>query len=108
MEIAEEGSGVRRRFHVVGEIDLATAPELRHAFDLALAAGVRELDLDLTEVEFIDSSGLGAILRACRHLEGSGRVRLIGPLPHVRRMLELSGVPQLVEIVSAPGEPTGV
>ena len=54
------------KVRVTGELDLATATELRHRLDAVIAAGTGDLDLDLSEVTFLDSSGLVALLEARR------------------------------------------
>ena len=49
---------------VTGEIDLATATELRQRLNSEIAAGDVDLDLDLSDVTFLDSSGLVVLLAA--------------------------------------------
>lgn len=50
--------------HLSGELDLATIADLRAAAAGQLSAGdLRELVLDFTELTFLDSSGLGALLQ---------------------------------------------
>ena len=81
---------------VCGELDLAAVEEL----DAILEAEIRDsegaLVIDLTEVGFIDSSGLGALLRA-RALLGREDRALAVVCPHgpVRRVFELSGVSEV-------------
>ena len=72
-----------------GEIDAHTAPALATAID---AAGP-EVALDLSGVEFVDSSGLRVLIDAHQRLsEGGGALRLVTPSEPVRRLLEISGV----------------
>jgi anti-sigma B factor antagonist len=49
---------------VVGELDVATAPHFRRAVGGVLGGDARLLAVDLTEIDFLDSSGLGALVWA--------------------------------------------
>lgn len=72
-----------------GEIDAHTAPTLAAAID---AAGP-EVDLDLSGVEFVDSSGLRVLIDAHQRLaDAGGGLRLTKLSEPVRRLLEISGV----------------
>jgi anti-sigma B factor antagonist len=72
-----------------GELDVADAVSVAAALE-AVAAGQREIIIDLTGLEFIDSSGLAALVRArkqARH--GGGDVLLVAPQRQVLRFLSL-------------------
>ncbi len=56
IESADKGQTARLKLS--GELDLASVPSLQKAVDATLAAGARELTLDLGGVSFVDSSGL--------------------------------------------------
>jgi len=74
---------------VTGEIDLATAPELRAA--LMTVAG--HLTVDLAGVSFMDSSGLGALVAAQKHTVGGGhRFSVRNETDLVERTMKLTGV----------------
>jgi anti-anti-sigma factor len=92
------GAASHRRVSVLGELDLRTAPGLAEALDRLLDGGVRDLELDLSAVTFMDSAGLGVLLRVHRRLQGTGRLTLTGPPPAVRRVLALSGIDDLVAV----------
>jgi anti-sigma B factor antagonist len=49
---------------LAGELDIATAGSVEAAVERARAAGVQRLVLDLRELEFLDSTGIQAVLRA--------------------------------------------
>lgn len=83
------------RIIVAGELDIATAPKLLDATQTAARDGVTgRIVVDLSPVTFIDSSGLGALLRCQRCARQAGRdFMLATPLPHrVARVLDISGV----------------
>jgi anti-anti-sigma factor len=79
-----------------GEIDLSTVDELRSAVTGA-AEGVDQLRLDLTDVEFIDSAGLGGLLELRSTLRGRAVTLVIdageGP---VRQAMEITGLSELL------------
>jgi anti-anti-sigma factor len=71
-----------------GELDLSGEEALSAAIDAARSAG--QLRLDLSELTFMDSSGLRVILRAVLASNGSGPVVLERPSPTVRRLLDVA------------------
>ncbi|MFJ6725323.1 STAS domain-containing protein [Streptomyces sp. NPDC091281] len=94
-----------------GEIDLFTAAPLAARLD-ALTAGPRpDLLVDLRPVSFIDCGGLGVLLRARnRALARRGRLRLISDGGVVRRVLRLTGLAKVFEVLPGPpgvGPPGG-
>ncbi|MGW7079422.1 STAS domain-containing protein [Streptomyces sp. NPDC054871] len=90
---------------VSGEMDLVTSPVVRQRVHDAVADGRRSLVLDLSDVLFCDSSGVGVLI-ATRRLFRScqGRLRLILPAQgaedgsHVNRVLAALGVRRLFEV----------
>jgi anti-anti-sigma factor len=81
---------------VGGEVDLAAASELEAALEDAIRESAGAFVIDLTDVGFIDSSGLAVLLRA-RALLGRSDRALAVVCPHgpVRRVFELSGVSEV-------------
>ena len=81
------------RLAVTGEIDLATAGQVREAIDNTLAAGtVAELLVDLDAVTFCDSSGIGALHAGRVTAIGAGTAyRVTNPRDTVLNTLILSG-----------------
>ena len=93
------------KVRVTGDIDLATATELRQRLDAVLAAGTSDLDLDLTEVTFFGSTGLVVLLHARQALyEKHLRLRVLNPSKTVLRVFELSG---LLEVLMDEPHPPG-
>lgn len=83
-----------RTFTVRGELDMNTAPELESSLEEALADPDASVMLDLSECEFIDSTGIALIVRAWQRLDGGGEGRLVlCCINHqVRRLLKITGV----------------
>jgi anti-sigma B factor antagonist len=84
---------------VVGEVDVATSPQLeRRLLDL-VAGGKLDIVLDLSEVTFLDSSGIGALVRVWRPLKtAGGSLTIRHPSPLVRRVLSIEGMDQVWSI----------
>jgi anti-anti-sigma factor len=76
---------------LAGELDLADAPALREALRRAVERSPRRLVVDLTEVTFVDSTVLGALVEARSGLGGEA-FALAAPGLEVRRALQVSGL----------------
>ncbi len=100
MTIVHALEGRYLRVAVKGDLDLKTAIPLREALDkLTDRYRDRHLLLDLTEVGFVDSSGLGVILGRHRRLMAQGRtISLSGVRPSVKAVLELAGIDSIINI----------
>jgi anti-anti-sigma factor len=83
---------------VRGELDLSTAPGLEGPLEEAMSAGDAAVLVDLSECEFIDSTGIALIVKAWQELDcsaegdGTGRVVLCSHNAQVRRVLEITGL----------------
>ncbi|PPK64984.1 STAS domain-containing protein [Actinokineospora auranticolor] len=90
-----------------GEIDLATAGELRDALDAVFATdhSSATVVVDLTGVTFMDSAGLSVLLRAAKRAKATGRQLTVAAIPAgpVRRVLDLSGLGTIFPVVDEPG-----
>lgn len=74
-----------------GRLDAAAAPQVLAHLKHAVADGKSRLAVDLSDVSFIDSTGLGTLvsgLKAARKAEGD--LRLIAPSPQAQRLLRLT------------------
>jgi anti-sigma B factor antagonist len=78
---------------VSGELDIVSGPRLRDALDEVMAGSPGRLVIDLTDVSFLDSSGLGVLVAARKKVRAwSGDVVLVRPVPIVARVLEVTGL----------------
>jgi anti-sigma B factor antagonist len=76
-----------------GELDHGAVPELKACLDRACALALPRVVLDLRELEFVDSSGLGALLTARREAgEAAKAFSLIAGHPGIGRALAIAGV----------------
>ena len=96
LDVRESRVGHRLVLAATGEVDIASAGILREALAAAVASGAAEVWLDLTSVEFMDSTGISAIVDARSHLDS--RLAVICPDGQVRRVLAISGVDRSIAI----------
>lgn len=82
-----------------GEIDVATAPELRERLTDLVDAGATRLVVDLEDVDFIDSTGLGVLVGAVRRARGDeGDVRLVCTNPRILKVFQATGLHEVFVI----------
>ena len=83
--------------HVVGELDVATAPELREAVVGLVRQDVSEVVIDLAALEFIDSSGLSVLVGAHKRLrERGGELRLRAVPSQAANVLRVTGLADIL------------
>jgi anti-sigma B factor antagonist len=90
-----------------GEIDFATGPALKEAITDALVAGKTNLVVDLLGVEFIESTGLGALIggrRRARALDGA--LSLVCSENPVLKVFQVTGLDKVFEIYHSVDEAT--
>lgn len=89
---------------VQGELDMSTAPQLEQRLEEALADTEASIMLDLSQCEFIDSTGIALIVRSWQRLdreaggEGKGRLVLCSHNHQVRRLLKITGVESSISL----------
>jgi anti-sigma B factor antagonist len=97
---------VRRRsphpvVEVTGDIDLNSGPWLQEQLLRILRASGHRLLVDLSGVSFIDCSGLRMLLATCRSAEQQAcSVSFIAVSGHVRRLAELTGLPEAIPLTA--------
>jgi anti-sigma B factor antagonist len=87
--------------HVRGEVDMSHEEELRRELRTAVAAEPKGIVVDLTECEFIDSSGVRALLlsREAQHSEeGSERLAVAASSEQILRILSVMGLDRVIPI----------
>ena len=91
---------------LTGELDLNSAERYREAIDDAIVrTDAKYLVFDLSEVTFIDSSGLGMMLGRYKKIEQKGgRSAMCGICPRLSRMIEVSGLRKLMPVYGTKEE----
>ena len=91
-----------------GEIDLATAPQLREAVLDLIQNGSHQVLVDLRGVEFMDSTGLGVLVGALKRLkEKDGELALVCTQGTVLRVLTVTGLNKVFAIYDSVQQATG-
>lgn len=92
---------------VRGEVELATAPTLTAALEEGIRRSSGAFVVDLVAVDFLDSSGVACLVRARALLGRDDRaLALVCPPGRVRRVLELTGIDELVPVYGSRDELT--
>jgi anti-anti-sigma factor len=93
-------NGDRATVSLCGELDMSGVDRARTAIEQAEAGSPKLLVLDLSQLDFIDSTGLEVVLRAARRAHDDGR-RLIVQRPsrYVRRLLAMTAIDQSLDVV---------
>ncbi len=79
-------------------IDMRHADELKGMLNEIVDRGVNLVALDLSEVEFVDSSGLGAMLTIYKKLVDTGAFAIVGPQPMVTSLFKLTRTDAFLQI----------
>lgn len=90
-----------------GELDLHTCPEFKTKMTEVLItnSSVRYLIMNVNDLSFIDSSGLGVILGRYRELqERQGGLFFVQANPQIKRILKMSGFQKISEFVNSTSE----
>jgi anti-sigma B factor antagonist len=94
------------RLTLVGELDLATVPVLARAFDDLFGDDAAQMIVvDLTELEFMDSTGIHLLLKMAAACEDGDRLRVVNGSRAVVRVLDVSGVRDRLPIISSNDDP---
>jgi anti-sigma B factor antagonist len=88
---------------VAGEIDLYTAPRLQSELTAALGLSPARLIVDMSGVDFCDSTGINILLAAHRSArERGGELQLAGPGTATRRVLQVTGLESVFTVLDEP------
>jgi anti-sigma B factor antagonist len=85
---------------IYGDVDLKTARSFRAALDEAAQDGKRRLIVDMSEVPFMDSSGLAALIGAQKAFKEQTRLVVVCP-DNLRRIFEVTRLDSIVSVVSS-------
>lgn len=96
----DEGAGTTV-VEVGGEIDNDTAPQLRMALSGAFHDGATRVVVDLSATNFLDSSGLGALVGVNKEYGDRASLVLVCPKPQLRKLFEIS---RLDEVLTVHGD----
>ncbi len=93
IDVTAARDGHVQLFALGGSLDIATSPSLRAALMEAADRDKHEIVVDLTHLEFLDSTGLGALIGAHkRAAEHGGSVRIVAQEGQILRLLRITGL----------------
>lgn len=99
VSVTSRPSGDRTVVHVAGEIDVYTAPALREELAGLVDAGKTDLVVDLTDVSFMDSTGLGVLVGALKRVRTTGgELRLVITQEKVLKVFRITALTQVFDI----------
>ena len=100
MEILSSMNGGVLSIKPTGDIDHHSAKNMREAIDgLIIKNNPAELELDLSAIDFMDSSGLGLVLgRYKKQSDIGGTFKIINPSRRIMQILQLAGVEKIIKI----------
>jgi anti-sigma B factor antagonist len=103
--IEERVEGAIPVITVIGEVDVATAPQLRESLHAVIARGESTIVLDLLAVTFLDSTALGVLvgaLKRCREL--GGELHVVVDDARIRKIFEITGLHKVFPLAHALAE----
>src|SRR5271156_3777737 len=93
IDLTSLDDGKTQLFALHGSLDIATSPSLRAALIEAAEHARHTIVVDLTDLEFLDSTGLGALIGAHkRAAESEGSLRLVAQEGQILRLLRITGL----------------
>lgn len=92
-------------FKIVGEIDAFTAPVLRERLSAVENIDNLQAVLDLSDVEYMDSTGLGVFVGFYKAVkENGGHVKITGLNRRLSRLFEITGLSEIIDIEKKESE----
>ena len=99
MEASVEQRGEVIAVHISGSVDGLTAEDLQRVFSSEVEAGHHNLVADFGAVDYTSSAGLRVLLATLKRTRSrGGDLRLAGPNPEVRKVLDLSGFTSILSV----------
>jgi anti-sigma B factor antagonist len=93
IDVQTTPDGRAQIFVLHGSLDISTSPTVRAALVEAADRGQHEIVVDLSSLEFLDSTGLGALIGAHKRAKDhGGRVRLVVQEGQILRLLRITGL----------------
>ena len=84
-------------FSLVGEVDISNAHYFRKQLETALAECKQNITIDLAELQYIDSTGLGVIIGVYGSVKKDGlSVKVLNPKDNVKKLLVISGLDKIL------------
>ena len=97
MTIEKNINGAAAILKIVGRLDTSTAPELEATID-GCAAGIKELVLDCSALEYVSSAGLRVILKTQKLMNAQGAMKLTHVNESIMEVFDITGFADILTI----------
>ena len=97
MTIEKTVTGASVALNIIGRLDTTTAPELEATSD-GCAAGITELVLDCSALEYVSSAGLRVILKAQKLMNAQGSMKLVHVNETIMEVFDITGFADILTI----------
>ncbi|MDW0110169.1 STAS domain-containing protein [Sporosarcina aquimarina] len=95
-------------FKIIGEIDAFTAPTLKEQLEKVADQPECQAVLDFSQVNYMDSTGLGVFVAFYKKVKAvDGSVKIVGVNKRLKRLFEITGLDDIVEIEMESGDSNG-
>jgi anti-sigma B factor antagonist len=99
LEVIVSSVDSQHEVRLLGELDMSTAPRLREELVRLASGGASVVTLDLSDLAFIDSTGLSVLITGLKRLrQQGGDLALRSPTPGTRKVLEITGLTEVFAI----------
>ena len=99
LDVSAREEGGRVVVVAIGEVDVFTAPQLDAELSRLTADGRVDLVVDLSRVDFLDSTGLSVLVKALKRVrEAEGRLVVVVTADRVAKVFRLTGLDQLIPL----------
>lgn len=86
-----------------GEIDIYSIEKFRDTIEEKIKTQASEIILDCSELSYMDSTGMGVLIELRNKTKELGqKIIMMNPRPNIRKLLALTGVDKIIEIVDNP------
>lgn len=92
----------------IGEVDVFTAPQLDHELSRLTADGRTDVVVDLSRVDFLDSTGLSVLVKTLKRIrEVDGHLDVVVSVERVAKVFRITGLDQLIPLHESVAEALG-
>ncbi len=99
LEFGQRDEGEIRVIEISGALKILNAPELKEVIDECKRSGKLQLVVDMSNLTYVDSSGLGMLINSGRELRGEGGNILLACVPeNIHDMLRVAGLLQFFQV----------
>jgi anti-sigma B factor antagonist len=93
---------------VSGEVDVHTAPDLDQRLSEVIEAGSRKLVVDLSAVDFLDSTGLGVLVKALKEVrDEAGSVAVVATTDRITKVFRITGLDSVIGLYESVEQAVG-